>query len=84
MSEQGEAIAFPSSSHAHVSEVSIWGNLTGWENEDLFGTLTGWETSGNPFETEQLDMFVFEEALPVEFPPIKQEENTRTLFLVGA
>ncbi|MFE4029331.1 helicase-related protein [Priestia sp. YIM B13551] len=82
--EPVEATAFPSSSHAQVSEVSIWGNLTGWENEDLFGTLTGWETSGNPFETEQLDMFVFEEALPVEFPPIKQEENTRTLFLVGA
>ncbi|MDR7245927.1 transposase-like protein [Priestia megaterium] len=36
LSEQVEATAFPSSSHAHVSEVSIWGNLTGWENEDLF------------------------------------------------
>jgi hypothetical protein len=51
-----------------VSEVSIWSNLTGWENEYLFGTLTGWETSGNPFETEQLDLFVFKEAETVEFP----------------
>jgi len=55
-----------------VSEVSIWGNLTGWE------------TPGNPFETEQLDLFVFEEAEPVEFPPIKQEEDTRSFFLVKA
>lgn len=84
MSEQVEATAFPSSSHAHISEVSIGGNLTGRENEDLFGTLTGWETSGNSFETEQLDLFVFEEAVPVEFSPIKQEEDTRSLFLVGA
>ncbi|GAB1782759.1 hypothetical protein [Priestia aryabhattai] len=60
-----------------MSEVSIWGNLTGWENEGLFGALTGWETSGNPFETEQLDLFIFEEAEPVEFPPIKQEGYTR-------
>ncbi|GAB1807553.1 hypothetical protein PMEGAPR236_26450 [Priestia megaterium] len=43
-----------------MSEVSIWGNLTGWENEDLFGTLTVWETSVNPFETKQLDLFIFE------------------------
>ncbi|MBE2978772.1 hypothetical protein [Priestia megaterium] len=67
-----------------MSVVSIWDNLTGWKNEDLFGTLTSWETSGNPFETEQLDLFVFEEAVPIEFPPIKQEEDTRSLFLVGA
>ncbi|MBQ4866097.1 hypothetical protein IHQ11_06195 [Priestia megaterium] len=60
-----------------MSEVSIWGNLTGWENEGLFGALTGWETSGNPFETEQLDLFIFEEAEPVEFPSIKQEGDTR-------
>jgi hypothetical protein len=60
-----------------VSEVSIWGNLTGWENEGLFGALTGWETSGNPFENEQLDLFIFEEAESVEFPPIKQEGDTR-------
>lgn len=55
-----------------MSEVSIWGNLTGCK------------TSGNPFETEQLVLFVFEEAEPVEFPPIKQEGDTRSLFLVGA
>jgi hypothetical protein len=67
-----------------VSEVSIWGNLTGWENEYLFGTLTGWETSGNPFETEQLDFFVFKEVETVEFPSIKQKEDTRSLFLVRA
>ncbi|MEH7143181.1 MULTISPECIES: hypothetical protein [Priestia] len=60
------------------------GNLTGWKNEDLFGTLTGWETSGNPFATKQLDLFIFEEAEPVGFPPIKQEEDTRSLFLVRA
>jgi len=76
--------AFPSSSHDYESEFSIGGNLTGWKNEDLFGTLTGWETSGNPFETEQLDLFVFEETVPVEFPPIKQDQDTRSLFLVGA
>jgi hypothetical protein len=46
-------------------------NLTGWKNEDLFGTLTGWEASGNPFATKQLDLFIFEEAEPVGFPPIK-------------
>lgn len=63
-----------------MSEVSIWGNLTGWDNEDLFGTLTGWETSGNPFEIEQLDLFVFEEAGPVEFLPIKQEETHAHFF----
>jgi len=67
-----------------VSEISIWGNLTGWENEGLFRALTGCETSGNSFETEQLDLFTFEEAEPVEFPPIKQEGDTRSLFLVGA
>jgi hypothetical protein len=67
-----------------VSEISIWGNLTEWDNEDLFGTLTSWETSGNPFEIEQLDLFVFGEAGPVEFLPIKQEEDTRSLFLVRA
>lgn len=60
------------------------GNLTGWKNEDLFGTLTGWEKSGNPFATKQLDLFIFEEAEPVGFPPIKQEEDTRSLFLVRA
>ncbi|MGG3195516.1 MULTISPECIES: hypothetical protein [Priestia] len=60
------------------------GNLTGGKNEDLFGTLTGWETSGNPFATKQLDLFIFEEAEPVGFPPIKQEEDTRSLFLVRA
>ncbi|MCR8926698.1 hypothetical protein NLI92_002034 [Priestia megaterium] len=76
--------AFPSSSHVHMSEVSIWGNLTGWENEDLFGTLTVWETSVNPFATKQLDFFIFEEAEPVELPPIKQKEDTRLLFLVRA
>ncbi|YBV93059.1 hypothetical protein M1D53_13035 [Bacillus sp. PK9-021] len=64
--------AFPSSSHVHMSEVSIWGNLTGWE------------TSVNPFATKQLDFFIFEEAEPVELPPIKQKEDTRSLFLVGA
>ncbi|MED3939318.1 hypothetical protein [Priestia megaterium] len=67
-----------------MSEVSIWGNLTGWENEDLFGTLTVLETSVNPFATKQLDFFIFEEAEPVELPPIKQKEDTRSLFLVGA
>lgn len=46
----------------------------------MFGALTSWETSGNPFETEQLDLFIFEEAEPVEFPPIKQEGATRSLF----
>jgi len=59
-------------------------NLTGWKNEDLFGTLTGWEASGNPFATKQLDLFIFEEAEPVGFPPIKQKEDTRLLFLVRA
>ncbi len=48
-----------------MSEVSIGGNLTRWENEGLFGALTGWETSGNSFETEQLNLFTFEEAEPV-------------------
>ncbi|MGG0463553.1 hypothetical protein [Priestia aryabhattai] len=54
-----------------MSEVSIWDNLTEWEHEDLFATLTGWETSDNPFKIEQLDLFVFEKAGPVEFPPIE-------------
>ncbi|NGY81075.1 hypothetical protein F6Y03_02640 [Bacillus megaterium] len=70
--EPVEATSFPSSSHTYVSEASIWGNLTEWE------------TSGSPFETEQLDLFVFEEAIPVELPPIKKEEDKRSLFLVGA
>ncbi|MEK1828920.1 hypothetical protein AAAC51_07170 [Priestia megaterium] len=44
--------SFPSASYAMPIDISPFGNVSGWENDDLFGSLTGWDNVEDPFRLD--------------------------------